>query len=375
MESSKAGVVSLTKVQFYTQRKVEFGQAVYVCGNSQALGDWDPRKAPKLEWTKGDNWKKAILLPVPSDIEYKFIISTTDPGDMHYVLWDEGPNAKLSLFGKDADAPITKEINVMSFNIRYDNEGDGANKWYFRKDLVANTIKLYGCDFVGIQEALYHQITDLNSMLPTYMAYGRGRGEHWMAGEACPIYYLHEKWELIEGNTFWLSDMPEIPASTTFGNTIPRICTWAIFKNKLNDDECFVLNTHLDHLNANSQRESAKLIASTIKTIAIKYDKIILMGDFNVGEDDEAIEIIKRVGPKMSESLSEVCPEKKDRKDKGTFHHWTGIRDSLKIDYIFVSSALKTKEFKIIYDNIKGKYPSDHFPIIGVFTPTKEPSK
>lgn len=365
-----SGVV--TPVSFYTHRKLEYGQALYVCGNVPALGEWNPINAVKLEWCKGDNWKGTVLLPVPSDIEYKFIVSHYSQVTTRNVIWDEGPNTKMSLFAKTngiSNGPTpTKEISMMSFNIRYDCDGDGINRWHYRKDLVANTIKLYGCDFVGLQEPLFNQIIDLSSLLPTYMYYGRGRGDKSLSGEFVPILYLHDKWELVEGNTFWLSDMPEVPGSTTFGNIAPRICTWGIFKNKHSKEEVFVINAHLDHLNANSQRESAKLIASFLKSTAVQYEKIILVGDLNVIEDDEAIEILKRDGPKLREPLVELIPDKKERKDKGTFHYWTGIKDSLRVDYIFATPALKTKDFKVVYDNIKGKYPSDHFPIMAVFT-------
>ena len=367
MESRTSGL-SLTQVSFYTQRKVEFGQALYVCGSIPTLGEWNPRNAVKLEWSKGDNWKKNLLLPVPSDIEYKFIVTSYDQENMREVYWDEGPNRKMSLFPHSNGYSATKSISVMSFNIRGDHEGDGSNRWQYRKDHVANTIKLYGCDFVGVQEALFHQLIDLSSMLPTYMCYGRGRGEKTESGEAVPIFYLHDKWELVKGNTFWLSDMPEIPASTTFGNVTPRICTWAIFKEKFSKEEVFVINAQLDNLNVNSQRESAKLLSRFINTISVDFKKIILTGDFNVDEDDVSIEIIKGDGVKLREALADIVPEKKDRREKGTLHYWTGAKDSIRVDYIFVSPALRTKDFKIIYDNIKGKYPSNHFPIVGVFT-------
>ena len=34
-------------------------------------------------------------------------------------------------------------INVMTFNIRYDNTGDGQNIWANRRDRAANAIKFY----------------------------------------------------------------------------------------------------------------------------------------------------------------------------------------------------------------------------------------
>ena len=33
------------------------------------------------------------------------------------------------------------DLNVMSFNIRYDNPDDSLNNWQYRKDVAAKTIK------------------------------------------------------------------------------------------------------------------------------------------------------------------------------------------------------------------------------------------
>ena len=59
-------------------------------------------------------------------------------------------------------------INVMTFNIRYDNTGDGQNIWANRRDRAANAIKFYSPDLFGTQETLHNQLEDLKSRLPEY---------------------------------------------------------------------------------------------------------------------------------------------------------------------------------------------------------------
>ena len=41
-----------------------------------------------------------------------------------------------------------------------------------------------------------------------------------------------------------------------------------------------------------------------------------------------------------------------------------GKEKGLHIDYIFVSEDLEIVDVDIVKDNINGKYPSDHYPLI-----------
>lgn len=38
------------KIHFTIKKKVKFGEAIYVCGNINQLGKWDPSKSYKLQW-------------------------------------------------------------------------------------------------------------------------------------------------------------------------------------------------------------------------------------------------------------------------------------------------------------------------------------
>lgn len=59
----------------------------------------------------------------------------------------------IFLFSSLGAQPIT----VMTYNIRYDNAGDGFNEWGKRKDKVISLLKKYDPDIIGVQEALHHQ--------------------------------------------------------------------------------------------------------------------------------------------------------------------------------------------------------------------------
>ena len=83
----------------------------------------------------------------------------------------------------------TPAIRVMTFNLRYDTPNDSANAWPNRKDWVASLIRFHEADAVGVQEALAHQLTDLDTRLPGFARVGVGRRDGKTAGEFSAILY------------------------------------------------------------------------------------------------------------------------------------------------------------------------------------------
>ena len=56
------------------------------------------------------------------------------------------------------DSPLYLEDNmkIVTFNLRCDNNGDGENRWQFRKGIVLDKIEAEAPDVIGFQEALQH---------------------------------------------------------------------------------------------------------------------------------------------------------------------------------------------------------------------------
>jgi len=65
-----------------------------------------------------------------------------------------------------------QSLNVMTWNIRYNNPDDGVNAWLNRKDWVAEIIIKNNVDIAGFQEVLVGQLEDLKVRLPEMDAYG-----------------------------------------------------------------------------------------------------------------------------------------------------------------------------------------------------------
>ena len=55
----------------------------------------------------------------------------------------------------------THDLEVISYNIRYDNPEDGKNQWKFRKETLMGYFLKNTPDVVGMQEVLHNQLNDL----------------------------------------------------------------------------------------------------------------------------------------------------------------------------------------------------------------------
>jgi endonuclease/exonuclease/phosphatase family metal-dependent hydrolase len=236
---------------------------------------------------------------------------------------------------------------------------------------VFKSIKNQSPHLIGLQEALRFQIDEILEQLPQFELVGVGRDDGKKAGEFSAILFRADRFLLMEEETFWYSDTPETPGTTNWGNTIPRICTWARFKDKLTSQHFFLYNTHLDHRSQPSRERSVQLLSQRIRSRGYP-DPVIVTGDFNAGEDNPAIKSLKsllssRKGAstetqsfQLVDTFRVIHPE---AVEVGTFNGFEGRTDGQKIDYVFVSPGFEILEAEIDLFAVKGRFPSDHFPV------------
>ncbi|MEZ4839705.1 endonuclease/exonuclease/phosphatase family protein [Flavobacterium sp.] len=254
----------------------------------------------------------------------------------------------------------SQELKVMTYNIRLDLASDGENSWSKRKERVADLIRFYEPDIFGIQEGLPQQVNYLDSILVDYKVFGDGR-EGGNKGEHSSIFYKHNQVELIEQNTFWLSETPN-QVSKGWDAALNRICTFGLFKNKESKHLFWVFNTHFDHMGEIARVKSARLIHQKITQINTKNYPLIIMGDFNLEPDAEPILFLS----------NHYLHSKKEAQliyqSGGTFNGFAfhkPIDSSKEIDHIFITKkAFEVKKYAVLTDSYSCKYPSDHFPVI-----------
>ena len=250
----------------------------------------------------------------------------------------------------------SEKINIMTYNIRLDTEADGINMWDNRKEGVLSLIKEESVDILGIQEGLPSQIEYLSKELDGYSMIGEGRDGR-NNGEYSAIYYRNKKMNLIETETFWLSETPEMP-SIGWDAAINRIVTLGIFKIKKSKKELIVYNTHFDHIGKIAREKSVGVILKHIKENDFQNRPLIVMGDFNLSPEDLPIELLSK---ELNDSFK-LFPVKNP---VGTFNGFDLDSKLLdRIDYIFTKN-IKITNYKHLNKKLpSGLWPSDHLPIL-----------
>ncbi|MCR9229241.1 MAG: endonuclease/exonuclease/phosphatase family protein [Flavobacteriaceae bacterium] len=252
----------------------------------------------------------------------------------------------------------SQTIDIISYNIRYDNPDDAPNNWDNRKDFLISQLNFYNPDVFGIQEGLIHQVKEIDQGLKDYAYFGVGRDHGDERGEHTAVFYNTGRVELLEESTFWLSLTPEKP-SKGWDAALPRTCTYGIFQNKEDGTKFMVFNTHFDHIGAMAREESSKLILEKIKQLNTENYPVALTGDFNLESDSAGVQVIltEMADTHIAAGENAFGPE-------GTFNDFEFNKSvERRIDYIFVSDELEVLKSAILSDSKDTRYPSDHLPV------------
>lgn len=253
---------------------------------------------------------------------------------------------------------FAQQFTVMTYNIRLDVASDADNDWNHRKSFLTDQLAYYAPDIFGIQEALPHQVVDIQLALPEYKHIGIGReGEN--QGEASSIFYQSKQYAVQNETTFWLSPTPDV-MTKGWDAACMRVCTFGLFTQLKTGKQFWVFNTHLDHMGEEAKTNGLQLILAKIKAVNTQNYPVIFMGDFNSTPNHLRIQNLKN-------SLNDArdFSETKPFGPSGTFNgfaHNKPVTDL--IDYVFVSkSGIDVKKYTVLSDAINMHYPSDHLPV------------
>ncbi len=250
------------------------------------------------------------------------------------------------------------QLNVITYNIRYNNPGDGEHAWPYRKADVINLLKFHDADIFCLQEALEEQVMQVDSAFRDFTYVGVGRDDGKTAGEYSPVFYNTKRFKKIREGNFWLAEDPGKPALGWDASHI-RICTWVQLKEIESGKQMMVFNTHFDHMGDIARSRSADLVLEQIEALA-GGRPVILTGDFNLAPDTEPI---KRISAKLNDSraISQLPPHGA----VGTLSGFVTTKKPVRrIDYIFVSDQFKVKRYGALTDSRDGSFFSDHLPVL-----------
>ncbi|MCK3685563.1 endonuclease/exonuclease/phosphatase family protein [Maribellus sp. YY47] len=303
----------------------------------------------------------------------EWIIQQGNDGQKTYsfkaeALPEVGTSRSGNIIIKSANQNISKQVvvpvrqtnkdcvlRVASYNL-WVNEAS----WPTRKDLVKYLIHNYDFDIFGTQEGtLKNHLTDITeSGYGDYAYIGEGR-DGGQDGEYSAIIYKVDRFEPLQTGNFWFSETPDIP-SIGWDAAYNRICSWGKFRDIETGCEFYFFNSHFDNEGSTAKLESAKLLLSKMKLIA-GDSPAFSTGDFNSKPTTTPIQTILNDGL-LSDSydLSEIAPYG----SFGTFNGQSEDVSTKRIDYVFVTSQIKIKEYGVLNDRPNGQFPSDHDPVL-----------
>ena len=292
-------------------------------------------------------------------------------------------------------------LRVGSYNIRNERHKDDAgteNEWSKRKTDLLELVKKLDYDIFGLQEVLPGQADFLKENLPGYAMAGVHRDDGARAGEASPVFYKKDRFEVLKSGTFWLSEKPDTPGSQSWGSSKPRICTWAYLKDLRSGKKFLFANTHTDHRSKEAKIKGTRLILKRMRRLVPRGTPIVFTGDHNCRETDKpAREISKTLKSALFISKTPVigpwrtfngwawrdkefsaveafklAPEARNsregspdaEKNSDGTHQWEAC--GARIDYIYVSDGITVESYETVSEPRPGTklYPSDHFPLV-----------
>lgn len=259
------------------------------------------------------------------------------------------------------DAKISQSITVMSYNVYI--KGTGEKSPENRTPLVAENIRKYDPDSFGLQEADEGWMERLPALMTDYAYVGIGRNSDKGGGEASPVFYKKDKFDLLDSGTFWLSKTPE-KASKGWDAMFKRICTYAVLKDKETGFTYAHFNAHFDHLGVIARLESVAVIAEKIKQIAPDIP-VVFSGDLNDYEGADMYARVLESGLKDTKYLA-----KNVSGGNVTYHGYSElVEKEAPIDFIFTNAfASNVESYAVVSEKINGIYASDHHPVVATMT-------
>ncbi len=254
----------------------------------------------------------------------------------------------------DFEEKAEDNIRVMSFNIRYGDLGTLTAE--DRYDDVEMIIEKGHPDSIGVQEATPEWMEYLSVNLEDYAYVGVGRDDGVNTGEYAAIFYLEDKYDVVDSGTFWLSETPEVP-SIGWGADCYRICTWVILEDKETNMQYAHMNAHFDFANDDVRYNSSRLINE--KAEELSYLPVVYTADMNFAEGSEYYNGLLEDG-----ILYDTKYLAENTMDYLTYHDRKPLfmKNSV-IDFVMVNDKFDADVYKVVTVGSDGNYVSDHFPV------------
>lgn len=183
----------------------------------------------------------------------------------------------------------------------------GERSWLLRGPKVADVALFNDWHLFAFQEVLDGQLRNLVDWLgQEYNHAGVGRDDGKRAGEAVPVFWRRDTFELVgrdQGGIgkdgvehFWLSSTPNVVGSVGWDAALTRMCTHVSLRLLATGDIVHVFSTHYDHQGVVARAKSSELIVDRARkasahtrafyeaqasTSSLTEPLVVLIGDLN----------------------------------------------------------------------------------------------
>ena len=271
-----------------------------------------------------------------------------------FMIFPMAPKVEI----KSAETQINNNDNILvaSYNTAapWGNLLEGTYTTR-RMHLWANQVNNTLPDSLGVQEINSIWVEGLDKLLPQYAYYGvkRGGDENEQKSEMNGIYYLKDKYKLLESDTFWISETPDTESKYENAGCY-RICSYVVLENKSTGSIYIHLNTHFDNSSVEAQNLGGKLVCEYAEKLTAKYENapVVITGDFNQYNDGESVKMLVDKGF-INANNGNNTP---------TYHGWGENPHTEPIDYIFIK-GFTASNYTVHSDTGEKSDISDHYMI------------
>ena len=241
-------------------------------------------------------------------------------------------------------------MKIISFNLRYTDDPNG-HSIHERAPRVLDILKDYQPDLIGFQEvtpAWMEELAVLDDRFGHLLTY-----RYPTNLEGTPIFWRKDLFELVESQSFWLSETPAVP-SRGWDADLPRICCYTALKNQKTGKLFHYFNTHFDGPEW-CQRESAQTSIRRAQTLGNEA-QIACTGDFNFYPDSKGYYAMRSF---FEDVRAKIAP---DNMQQTTNDYSLKLCPNRIIDFCFYAGkGITPVHYEVITRTYDGKFPSDHY--------------
>jgi endonuclease/exonuclease/phosphatase family metal-dependent hydrolase len=256
------------------------------------------------------------------------------------------------------------DLHVMGFNIRRRFERltwPSADRWPMRKQRLRTFLGANRPHLLGSQEALPDQAQWVQDSLGSqYGRIGLGRGKD-RGGEGTPLFYDRDRIELEDWRQTMLSDTPDVPGSTGWGNTIPRVAVIAKMRDRETGARFTFVNTHFDAFSHRARRRSAAWLHDLV---ADEGGPLLFTADVNAHVRSR--ELAEMFADGLLIDTWSYAPARRTA-EWGTFNNYRRPKlGARRIDALLATPDVGVRAVGIDPRPTGTQWPSDHLPVQAV---------